>query len=797
MAAPAGATVRAQRSDRRMNEEHSEDKREQRRLSAILAADVVGYSRLMGADEVGTLHALKAHRREVVDPAVANHRGRIVKTTGDGVLVEFASAVDAVRCAVDVQRGMAERNEQVPAERRIELRIGINVGDIIGDGDDIFGDGVNVAARLEGMADPGGICVSRAVRDPVRDKLAFSFEDLGEISAKNIARPIHVFRVRHDAGAVRTGVSTRMVRRLIVAAVAALVVLGAGAGGWFWEARTTGNPLPRLSLVVLPFENLSGDAADNYLVEGITDDLTGDLSHIPGAFVIARASAYSYQGKAMDIRRIGQELGVRYAVQGSARRAGPMLRVNAELISTETGSQLWSDHFDQPISDLAAGQEQIVIHMRATLNISLTEIEAARSLREHPANADAFDLILQARVWDNRPRTMDTVAEALRLYKLALEKDPNAVLALAGASGKLSDYAYYGVTPREMLLRQSAKYLDRARLIAPDGETVLIDQAYLQRLQGLSTEATATSQRLVELYPNQQSGYWGLARGKIHSGEYAEAIPLIETSVRLNPRAPVIQDRYASLALCAINIGRDKEGIAWADRALVGDLPPFDRKMLLLWQAAAYARTGDHEAAKRAVDAALRINPFDTVRVQAPNAPDSPADRSVFRRIQDALRIAGLRDHAEPDADFGVASDNALHESLQGQTPTAVQGAATVRTEELVRMLGEQKPLVIDTMWRSWHLSIPGAVGLAGSDAGGDLAGTTQDRIRSKMNELTGGDQSKPIVAMGFNSENFGGRNLALRLVTLGYNNVFWYRGGREAWEAAGLPEEEMRPAAW
>ena len=719
-----------------------------------------------------------------------------MKTTGDGMLVEFASAVDPVRCAVDVQRGLAERNEQVPPERRIRFRIGINVGDIIGDGDDIFGDGVNAAARLEGMAEPGGICVSRAVRDPVRDKLAFSFEDLGEISAKNIARPIHAFRVRHDAGAVRLDLPTRLVRRLLVAAVAALVVLGAGVGAWLWVARTAGDPLPRLSLVVLPFANLGGDAADNYLVEGITDDLTGDLSHIPGAFVIARASAYSYQGKAADIRQIGRELGVRYAVQGSARRAGSMLRVNAQLISTETSAQLWSDHFDQAISDLAAGQEQIVIRMRATLNISLTEIEAARSHRERPANSDAFDLILQARVWDNRPRTMDTMAEALRLYKLALEKDPNAVLALAGASGKLSDYAYYGVTPRETLLRQSEDYLDRARRIAPDDEMVLIVQAYLRRLQRLMTEATATSQRIVELYPNQQSGYWGLALGKMNRGEYAEAIPLLETSVRLNPRAPVIQDRYSAMARCLINIGRDKEGIALADRALVGDLTAFERKTLLLWQAAAYARTGDQEAAKRAVDAALRINPFDTVRARAPNVPDSPADRAVVRGIQDALRVAGLRDHAEPDADFGVASDNALRGTLEGRTPTTVPGATTMRTKDLTEMLAEQKPLVIDTMWRSWHLSIPGAVGLVESDAGGDLADATQDRVRRKMNELAAGDKSKPIIAVGFNSENFGGRNLALRLVALGYKNVFWYRGGREAWEVAGLPEEEMRPAA-
>src|SRR5262249_24068750 len=207
--------------------------------------------------------------------------------------------------------------------------------------------------------------------------------------------------------------------------------------------------------------------------------------------------------------------------------------------------------------------------------------------------------------------------------------------------------------------------------------------------------------------------------------------------------------------------------------------------------------TGGKEAAKHAVDAALQINPFDPVRARAPGNPDSPADRAVFRRIQDALRIAGLRDHAEPDADFGVASDNLLRERLEGHTPTTALGATTVKTEELAKILTMQKPLVIDTMWRTWHLSIPGAVGLQESDAGGDLADALQDRIRRKMNELTGGDQSRPIVAVGFNSENFGGRNLALRLVALGYKNVFWYRGGREAWEVAGLPEEEQQPTTW
>jgi class 3 adenylate cyclase/TolB-like protein len=406
----------------------------ERRLSAILAADVVGYSKLMGVDEDGTLQALKAHRRSVVDPAIATHRGRIVKTTGDGVLVEFASAVDAVRCAVDIQRSMAERNEAVPPNRRIQFRIGINVGDIIGDGSDIYGDGVNVAARLEGMAEPGGIWVSQAVRDPVRDKLSFSFEDLGNVSAKNIARPIHVFRVRHDTEARHAKFAlVPAKRRLIVAAVAVLVVLGVGAGTWFWREYRPATA-PPLSLVVLPFENVGGDAADNYLATGVTDDLTTALSHIPGAFVIARATAYTYRGKAEDIRKIGRDLNVRYVVRGSMQRFAQRLKVNAELGSTETGGQLWSDSFNQKISDLAAGQEEIVIRMRSGLNISLTDIEATRSLRERPTNPDAFDLILRARAIALLPQAKDTTLQVLRLYEQARESDPNAVLALTGAA---------------------------------------------------------------------------------------------------------------------------------------------------------------------------------------------------------------------------------------------------------------------------------------------------------------------------------------------------------------------------
>jgi class 3 adenylate cyclase len=298
----------------------------ERRLAAIMAADVAGYSRLMGVDEECTLHTLKAHLKDVVDPALVSHRGRIVKTTGDGLLVEFASAVDAVRCAVDVQRGMAERNETVPLDRRIEFRIGINVGDIIGDGADIYGDGVNVAARLEAMAAPGGICVSRAVRDPVRDKLAFGFDDLGEVLAKNIARPIHVFRVRHDPETDTPAPAAsrpQRVGRVLIAVVTTLVVVGATAGMWFVLGRAQAPPSSPLvavavtstekpSIAVLPFANLSGDPTQEYFSDGVSEEILTALARSPYLTVIARNSSFTFKNKAVNVIEAGKTLGVRY-----------------------------------------------------------------------------------------------------------------------------------------------------------------------------------------------------------------------------------------------------------------------------------------------------------------------------------------------------------------------------------------------------------------------------------------------------------------------------------------------------
>ncbi len=619
----------------------------ERRLSAILAADVVGYSRLMGGDEVGTLHALNEHRRELIDPTIAGHRGRIVKTTGDGLLVEFASAVDAVRCAVEVQRGMAERNEVVPPEQRIEFRIGINVGDIIGLGDDIYGDGVNVAARLEAMSEPGGIYVSRAVRDPVRDKLAFSFEDLGEKTAKNIARPIHVFRVRHDAEAARRRFAApRVLRRPIVALVVAFVMVGVGAGAWFWGTRVSGDGSPALSLVVLPFDNLGGDAADDYLVAGITDDLTTALSHIPGAMVIAHATAYSYHGKPQDIRQIGRDLGVRYVVRGSVRRLGTVLRVNAELGSTETGAQLWSDSFDQKVADLALGQEQIVVRMRAALSVSLTDLEAARSLKEHPTNPDAFDLILRARAIMLLPQTKDRMAQAVGLYQEALAHDPNAVPALVGIVIALLGENYLEGVSHDVAMNQAVQYLRRAETLAPNSEYVLVAQAWVLSFhegpdyQAARSKRKAVARRLIELFPNNTEGYFRLGTVEREEGAYDEAADNFERVLRLNPRTAGIKTMYWEMAYCRITGGHDPEGLDWADRATAapGSLPQYREQILLVRQVVGYFRTGNVDMAKRLVAELNDRFPFETWRSRAPNNPGSETDRERFRSIQEALK---------------------------------------------------------------------------------------------------------------------------------------------------------------
>src|SRR5689334_2749389 len=338
-----------------------------RRLAAILAADVAGYSRLMGVDEEGTLDRLKLLRRELADPKIKEHRGRIVKTTGDGLLVEFGRVVDAVRCAVDVQREMAVRNASVPAEGRIEFRIGINLGDIIKDRGDIHGDGVNVAARLEALAEPGGICVSRVVRDQVRDKLDFAFEDRGEQQVKNIARPVRVFDVRTS-----------------------------GETAAYSPAAAPLTLPDKPSVAVLPFANMSGDPEQEYFVDGMVEDITTGLSRIKWLFVIARNSTFVYKGKVVDVKQVGRELGVRYVLEGSVRKSGNRVRVTGQLIDTASAMHVWAERYDRALDDIFALQDELTISVIGAIEPTLRQTEIERARRKRPDSLDAYDLYLRA-----------------------------------------------------------------------------------------------------------------------------------------------------------------------------------------------------------------------------------------------------------------------------------------------------------------------------------------------------------------------------------------------------------------
>src|SRR5271166_2187096 len=434
------------------------DRHPERKLAAILAADVVGYSSLMGEDEAGTARAVREHR-EAAAPIVRGLGGRLVKTMGDGVLLEFPSVVAAVECAIAIQRQMTERNAGVPEGKRILYRIGVNLGDVLIEGEDILGDGVNIAARLEGIADPGGICISGSAYDHVRGRIDADFVDLGERTLKNIAQPMRVYAL--GVGEIARASASTPLRRAVPVKPRALALLGIAAlliviaaGGWYWfianrpAGVATGPPAPvssqapapaeakHLSIVVLPFTNLSGDPAQDYFADGITENLTTDLSRIRNSFVIARNTAFTYKGKNLDAKAIGKELGVRYVLEGSVQRDQNRVRVNAQLVDAESGAHLWADRFEEDVSDVFKLQDQAVARLGTALGFELVKAEAEKSA--HSNNPDAIDLAMRgwATMWQSYPEPpkekRDSHYSALALFDQALKADPNDAAALAG-----------------------------------------------------------------------------------------------------------------------------------------------------------------------------------------------------------------------------------------------------------------------------------------------------------------------------------------------------------------------------
>jgi TolB-like protein/class 3 adenylate cyclase len=644
-----------------------------RRLTAILAADVAGYSRLMGADEEGTHERLKAHLRELVDPKIAEHRGRVVKNTGDGFLAEFQSVVDAVRCAVEVQRNIIERNAAIPPEKRIEFRIGVNLGDIIAEQHDIFGDGVNVAARLEALAEPGGICISRVVRDQIRDKLPYPFEDWGEQSVKNIARPVRLFALRPETVAELPlpGVPVAAPRRPrgIVApmgAGVATVLVVALIAWWLWPAmRTSSTPAsvaaaatssiaqplvaPRLSIVVLPFSNLSDDREQQYFADGVTEDLTTDLSRIQGSFVISRNTAFTYKDKAVNAKQIGRDLGVRYVLEGSVRRSGNHIRVNAQLIDAETDAHLWAERFDRDTGDLLILQSEITDQISAALNVKMVAVEAARPI----AHPDTLDYILRGRAAFSKPRSRDNLAEAINQFERALALDPRSVEAQSRLSITLAARVLdFPVSTSDVDIKRAGELATQAATESPRSTLAHFAKAQVLRVQGRCDEAIPEYEAVLALNRNWVGALADIGRCKIFVGPIEEAIPLLERAIRLSPRDPGIAWWYARIGQAHLLQSRIDEAILWLEKANTANAG--------LWYVHAYlastcALKGDIERAAAELTEAKKLVDDDRfssmVRLKAAGYSGSNGYWGVpkVRALFEATYFAGLRKAGMPE----------------------------------------------------------------------------------------------------------------------------------------------------
>ena len=580
-----------------------------RRLAAILAADVAGYSRLMGADEEGTHERLRAHFAELVHPKIEEHRGRVVKNTGDGLLAEFASVVDAVRCAVEMQRGMAERNAGIAAAERIEFRIGINLGDVIVEAGDIFGDGVNVAARLEALAEPGGICVSRVVRDQVRDRLDFQFEDLGEQQVKNIARPIRVYRIGEPG-------------------------LAAAA-----SSAATSPPLPlpdKPSIAVLPFQNMSGDPEQEYFVDGMVEEIITALSRIRWVFVIARNSSFTYKGRPIDIKRVGRELGVRYVLEGSVRRAGNRVRTTAQLIEAETGTHLWADRFDGSLEDIFELQDQVAIKVAGVIEPTLLQSEIERARRKRPDSLDAYHLYLRALPYAFTPMPEDA-DEALPLLDNAIELEPDFAAAHAVLAW-CHEARYLRGGMQEATRLAALHHARQAMATGGDDATALATAGFVIAVSGRDFETALTAfDRSFALSSSSALALGFSSIVRAWKGDDAIVVEHAERAIRLSPFDPLINLPYIGLAYAHFAAGRFEEMVSTANLATQSN-PRFTPPLIL--HAAALGCLDRSEDAKAVVQRLIRLQPSITVNTAILSA--RYVNPENIAALRNALRRAGL-----------------------------------------------------------------------------------------------------------------------------------------------------------
>ena len=552
--------------------------RAERRLAAILAADVAGYARLMGADEEGTHERLKGHLGQLVEPKITEHRGRIVKNTGDGFLAEFASVVDAVRCAVEIQRGMGERNAETSEDKRIAFRIGVNLGDVIIEEHDIFGDGVNVAARLEALAQPGGICVSRVVRDQVRDKLDFAFEDMGEQQVKNIARPVRVYRVRE--GTLQTPTAPGQ----------------------------PALPLPdKPSIAVLRFANMSGDREEEYFADGMVEEIITALSRIRWLFVIARNSSFAYKGQFVDVKRVGRELGVRYVLEGSVRKAGNRVRITAQPVEAESGAYLWADRFDGSLEDVFQLQDDVAVSVGGVIEPALQAAEARRSAKRPTSDLTAYDLFLRA-LAAGSSRSKAGITRALDFSEQAIGRDPHYGSALGYAASCRVVMDVNGWTEELGQNRRAAiDRAERALESASDDPVTLVLAAHALAYFGENFDAViGLVDRALAFNPSFARGWLMSARIRIWAGQLDLAIAHAERAIRLSPRD--LPGAHSFLVGLAHFLGRRFEDAMPKLIAAVQHLPNAPEYHRAL--ASCYAHMGRLEEARAIVERLRTISPL-------------------------------------------------------------------------------------------------------------------------------------------------------------------------------------------
>ncbi|MXN67394.1 guanylyl cyclase [Stappia sp. GBMRC 2046] len=771
----------------------------ERRISAILAADMVGYSRLMEADEIGTLERQKAHRRDLINPAFEEYHGRIVKEMGDGILVEFPSVVEAVQCAATIQKAMPGREAEVVHDRRIAYRIGINLGDIVVEGDDIYGDGVNVAARLEQMAEPGGICISGTAYDQMRSTVEVGYEALGEVNVKNIERPIRAYKVLIDparigeliepAGVTSANDRGRRVNGIIAAVV--LLALFAG-GGWWWSRQPDFEPanpdkfalqMPdKPSIAVLPFDNFSGEREQGYFADGMTEDLITDLSKLSGVFVISRNSSWSYKGKPVKPQQVAEELGVRYVLEGSVRRQGDQVRINAQLIDAVGGQHLWAERYDGALGDVFKLQDEVIEKIVAALAVNLTKAEQAEVGRAETGSPQAYDALLQG-LDRLRQDTEEGTLAAITFFEKAIDLDADygrAYAALAAAHWRIASSSWFAaaeggfsrsweklneylekamaadtalghatmaeVFAQEGRFDEAFVQINRAMAIAPNESDNFISKAKILNAKGRAAEAEVAARWAMRLDPRYSPEYLRvLARSLFHQKRYEEAIQTLQRVV--SQQSDVIED-YATLASSFGHLGRMEEVPAMAEKyneiAVPAGYDPLTVQELGWWW---YGDIFDY-------------------------------DNGYREHLQEGLRKAGIPEGAGTD----LSRQDYVRFISKVDGEYEVRGARKVDAAAAKDLFDEGSAKFIDvrsTTDHGWGY-IPGAINLSLVT---DL---------SKPSLLAVADIDDPVIFYCHGEHCPYSAYASAKALAWGFTDVYYFAGGFPAWQGAGYPTKSV-----